>query len=395
MLNLLDLKEVFSYKTSSTQKDPQTTTSSTSSTSLLRNSSSANLNKENLEEATWIFQKFKESFYELVYKFPRSNYLKENCINNCIEFYLLRKLLPLLGNVSISGIKDLLEKYLSVKNKHNITVRKFVIEALHKKLKDFFTLEQKHFAEEVIKEVLIPCYEKCLEEDDLYYRPLANSDPTSHVDLFEMKYFIVVKLIDLTQLCLDEDNMLKIIKIFEKIILMEKTSSIEILIPVNLISPGSSLPLSLCLTNNSQSLCPNYLYRIINHGLIDVFEKYFYNSSKNFTFCCIEIFEILIKYLEYFYQIQCNHPSSLSSIATETLNNLIQHQNNQNQSQTQSQSNQKYFNYYATIRRDVFEFLLRIRSNSYGKVLLVNRTQKRKYLESKYLILNLWYEDFF
>lgn len=97
--------------------------------------------------------------------------------------------------------------------------------------------------------------------------------------------------------------------------------------------------------------------------------------------------------MEYYYHLQYNvnplgqitpqGPSSLSAMAAESLTQLQQHQ-------IQAQTNPKYFNYYATIRRDIFEFLLRIRSNKQGKVLLINRLNRRKYQESKYLILSLW-----
>jgi hypothetical protein len=147
LLNLLDSKEVFSYKTSSAATSTSTTSkveisspsvssvisvqanqitaasasSSASSlsggtgaggASVLRNSSNVNLTREsNIEDMTWIFQKFKQSFYEIIYKFSHANYLKDSCLNNCIDFYLNRKLLPRYGNESIKNLKELLEKY--------------------------------------------------------------------------------------------------------------------------------------------------------------------------------------------------------------------------------------------------------------------------------------------
>lgn len=211
LLNLLDLKDVFSYKT---------TNKETTNQSLLRNASSASLNKENIDESTLIFQKFKESFYDLVYKFPRANYLKDNCINNCIDFYLMRKFLPIYSSQSIDGIRTLLEKYLKIKNQYNITVRKFVIDVLHRKIKEYYNMDHKSFIEQLIKEVLLDMYEMVIVEDDSNYRSLShNVDKSMHVnDLFEMKYFIILKLIELINFCQDQENVLKIIKIFEKVI---------------------------------------------------------------------------------------------------------------------------------------------------------------------------------
>jgi hypothetical protein len=157
LLNLLDSKEVFSYKTSSAATSTSTsgvggggggvkveifspsvssvisvqanqiTAASASSSasslsggagagaggaSVLRNPSNVNLTREsNIEDMTWIFQKFKQSFYEIIYKFSHANYLKDSCLNNCIDFYLNRKLLPRYGNESIKNLKELLEKY--------------------------------------------------------------------------------------------------------------------------------------------------------------------------------------------------------------------------------------------------------------------------------------------
>lgn len=111
LLNLLDTKEVFSYKTSSSSQSQLTAGTSSSqpplqqATSSLPSAASASslysqtgqqqsttsqlvsistsslhrnvaMSRENLDDPTWIFYKFKSSFYELVYKFPHANYLK-------------------------------------------------------------------------------------------------------------------------------------------------------------------------------------------------------------------------------------------------------------------------------------------------------------------------------
>ncbi|CAF0862230.1 unnamed protein product [Brachionus calyciflorus] len=381
LLNLLDLKDVFTYKTSNKENLNQ----SNSNQSLLRNASTASLNKENIDESTLIFLKFKESFYDLVYKFPpASNYLKDNCINNCIEFYLQRKFLPIYGSVSINGIKELLEKYLSIKNQFNINVRRYVVDALHRKIKEYFNIDQKSFVEQLVKEVVLNTYETTLVEDDSNYR--NNSDKSNVlIDLFEMKYFLILKLIDLIHLCQDEENNYKIIKIFDKVMCMERVSSVELLVPHNIIALSAQN--QLVLINQSQSNCLNYLYKIIINGLMEIFEKYF---SKKFTKCIIEIFNILVKYLEYYYltqysfnnamMINSNNPSSLMSIAAES---LPMH------SQWQAQTSPKFYNYYSTIRKEIFEFLLRIRSNRNNKVMLINRVNRRKSTESKYLMLNI------
>ena len=47
----------------------------------------------------------------------------------------------------------------------------------------------------------------------------------------------------------------------------------------------------------------------------------------------------------------------------------------------------KNFNYYAQIRRDIFDFLFRIRSDKDNRVYLLNKIDRKKYTNSKYLVL--------
>ncbi len=232
LLNLLDSKEVFAYKAGSASQPISINTiphnnssgslSSLATNSLLRNSGSAQLNKDNLGEAAWTFQNFKDSFYELVYKFPNPVYLKDNCINNCIDYYLQKKLLPAFGVESLNGIKDLLEKYFSIKNKHTCFVRKFLIDTLHKRIKSFYQNDNSTFAHDLIGNILLPIFELSVEEDDLHYRSFVDQQQESNhlqifTELFEMKNFIVMKLIELTDICHDENNLISIVKIFEKV----------------------------------------------------------------------------------------------------------------------------------------------------------------------------------
>ena len=128
-----------------------------------------------------------------------------------------------------------------------------------------------------------------------------------------------------------------------------------------------SPPQSSSIPTSSQSV--HYMHRLIN-GLIELFEKHFHSTLNCFTKSCIKIFDILTRYLESFYP-RLPQPSSTAPSLEIT------------------QLHSRLFNYYATIRRDIFEFLLRIRSDSNNKVLLSSRTDRRKFTESKFLILHL------
>ena len=395
LLNLLDKKEVFAYKTSK-----QDTTAGQN------------------DDMTWLFQRFKESFYDLVYKFPFANkYLNQNCINNCIEFYFQRKLLPSFGKETIKQISIILDKYLNIKNRYSINVRKYIVETIHRRLKEYYGGDQKIFTQDIISQAILPLYERVIVEDDEYFHATEHNNDYSVSDLIEMKYLLVTKLIELTFYCNIETSMLKIIRIFDKIIQMEKTSSIELLtiMPINSSSSQTNLILSPPPPTSSQTLpiqqqqqqsnpsqSLNYLNKIINQGLIEIFEKHFSstNNEHNFTLCCVEIYNILTKYLEYYYNHQYNQlfsNTSTNSITNSASNSLIRTHSSsfadQPTSIIQQQQSQiaqlKFFNYYANIRKDVFEFLLRIRSDKCKKLLLLNRNNRRKLIESKYLLITI------
>lgn len=201
---------------------------------------------------------------------------------------------------------------------------------------------------------------------------------------------------------------------------MERTSSVDILLgpcsliqttsntsvitnnpqQVGLINSTTSTFLALTSTTATITQSLNYLYKIIVFGLIEVFEKHFSTHLSNishFSTSVIRIFNILVDYLDAQYShssiglssntpvpVNNNLPSSLSTIATETLAAAAHNLHSQ-----LLQPQAKYFNYYATIRKEIFEFLLRLRSDNCGKALLMNKIHKLKFQESKYLHLSL------
>ena len=162
---------------------------------------------------------------------------------------------------------------------------------------------------------------------------------------------------------------------------MEKTCSVENLFSAfhdsQIVSLSSSHLSTSLLSLNSTSpsinpQCINYLYRIIVNGLIEVFERLHFGSTNNsFNFTTIRIFTILVRFLKEQYdecvfssqsktlqvsfQSQC--PSSLSTIAA----NAINEKNLKNSFLQQP----KYFNYYASIRKEILDFFLRLRLISF------------------------------
>ena len=143
------------------------------------------------------------------------------------------------------------------------------------------------------------------------------------------------------------------------------------------ISPSSTsilnTPSATAQSQPNQSTTITYLSKAIN-GLIAIFESNFTKQHQlqyiNSTKCCIEIFNILVTYIDNYY-INTSYLSPLSSSSSLLL------------------SQSKYFNYYASIRKEIFEFLLRIRSDPHKKCLLVNRNNRRTSKQSQYLLLTL------
>lgn len=111
----------------------------------------------------------------------------------------------------------------------------------------------------------------------------------------------------------------------------------------------------------------NYINKIINHGLMELFERHFSCSAKSnpFSNCTKLIYNILTDYLDMYYSKISNQQASPPSNSVSTLSNLA----SESLIVQQAQFNPKFFNYYAAIRRDIFEFLLRIRSDKNGRVL--------------------------
>ena len=139
------------------------------------------------------------------------------------------------------------------------------------------------------------------------------------------------------------------------------------------LSPSSTSILntqsSISQPQSNQTTTITYLSKVIS-GLIAIFEANFSKQQyMNSTICCIEIFKILVTYIDNYYA----STSSLSPMSSSS-SSVLQ---------------PKYFNYYASIRKDVFEFLLRIRSDSHKKCLLVNRNNRRTSKQSQYLMLTL------
>lgn len=189
---------------------------------------------------------------------------------------------------------------------------------------------------------------------------------------------------------------------------MERVSSVEILLGssavVQMASPmaGGHISASLLCLNVPAStinpMCVNYLHRVIVNGLVEFFERLHFDiHHQNLSsHTAIRIFNILVRFLKGQYDMLSNaqqqeatlaamnsqFPSSLSAIAANAIN--------QKKQMFSTIQHPKYFNYYASIRKDVFEFFLRLRSDKFGKLLLVNKQNPRRILKSKHLHLVMY-----
>lgn len=119
------------------------------------------------------------------------------------------------------------------------------------------------------------------------------------------------------------------------------------------------------MTSASNQANITYLSKAIS-GLMNIFEVNFsgQNQKLSSTKSCLDIFNMLISYLDSYYNNVTNTNNSTST-------------------------HNKYFNYYASIRKDIFEFLLRIRSDNSNRCVLINRQNRRTSKQSQYLSLTL------
>jgi hypothetical protein len=131
------------------------------------------------------------------------------------------------------------------------------------------------------------------------------------------------------------------------------------------------------------------LFKTIN-SLIDLFE---YCFNQNYNKNCIQIYYILIKYVETFYQTKYDQLVVKSPTASTTTSpTLIQQSTNKliivpsSQIVKKQEFDQPVEQY--EIRRNIFEFLTRIRSDEQKKLYLLPKINDRKKIKiSKSLTL--------
>jgi hypothetical protein len=197
--------------------------------------------------------------------------------------------------------------------------------------------------------------------------------------------------------------------------------------------PGSKQTTTTTTTSQTQQLINylhlTYLTRLVN-GLIEISDKFFTSKDKELSGCCLQIYNILINYLEAYYnppvvkplnnlmntsQVANIYPfTSASSVLNQrvTTNTNINTNNNMTSSSVISsntssgpvssintlildqqgismqQQQIKILNHQANIRQSIFELFLRIRSDKNRRMMLKNRNNdSRKLFKSNYLML--------
>jgi hypothetical protein len=130
------------------------------------------------------------------------------------------------------------------------------------------------------------------------------------------------------------------------------------------------------------------LFKTIN-SLIDLFE---YCFNQNYNKNCIQIYYILIKYVETFYQTKSDQLVKSPTPSTTTSPTSIQQSTNKlivvpsSQIVRKQEFDQPVEQY--EIRRNIFEFLTRIRSDEHKKLYLLPKINDRKKIKvSKSLTL--------
>ena len=147
--------------------------------------------------------------------------------------------------------------------------------------------------------------------------------------------------------------------------------------------------------NQIDQITRSYLTKIFN-SFIDLFET---AISFNYFDVCIELYNKILKHTEHFYmsekdlfdsnamisatsiQSTIKSPTSISNLkSTESLNHLEMQMH---------QSSNKVLS--SEIRREIFDFLLRLRTNENGYLCVISRNDRKKLKASKFLKLKLQY----
>lgn len=140
------------------------------------------------------------------------------------------------------------------------------------------------------------------------------------------------------------------------------------------------------------------------NSLIDLFE---YCLNQNFNSSCIQIYSILVHYLELYYQNKpflTLSPTNATHIITtpqqqhkllnqlESINNTSSVQQlHKTYSQTVIENQQQP--QQQDIRKNVFDFLMRLRSDERHQLFLLCKNDRKKLKLSKYLILSMRFEN--
>ena len=140
------------------------------------------------------------------------------------------------------------------------------------------------------------------------------------------------------------------------------------------------------------------------NSLIDLFE---YCLNQNFNSSCIQIYSILVHYLELYYQNKpflTLSPTNATNIITtpqqqhkllnqlESINNTSSVQQlHKTYSQTVIENQQQP--QQQDIRKNVFDFLMRLRSDERHQLFLLCKNDRKKLKLSKYLILSMRFEN--
>lgn len=232
----------------------------------------------------------------------------------------------------------------------SINIRKFCIDIVFRKINELDKYEFKTLKEIMIFKVI----------DSL----LNDIHLEQEVDF---KAYLMEKLVDLSKNSKSEENYLKIINIFD----------------IYLRQPSNDLLI--------QS-------KIINNGLIDLFEICL---NLNQIKPCARIFNILVSYLMNYYaklnEIQrefnrlqtSSETLSFKSPPSLATSNIITNQNETNRKSDPCLSSpDKRIITNESIRFDIFDFLLRLRSNEKRKLYL-NDKKRTKKIYSNYLMLKI------
>ena len=223
--------------------------------------------------------------------------------------------------------------------------------------------------EEVVDHVLVPTFTNIHREQS-----------------YELKIYVITNLFEISKKCENQKQLASLLEIFEKVSSLTNFDLNLNFFYLKVISE------EIAGNNNESNLLLTKTVQI----LIELFD---YCSYRLFTIDCVQIYEILVKFLEAHYERRSQLPLSPTNIVnlvttspqsspaatTTSPTSVVQQLNRITPSAKKPEVVEQY-----EARKNIFDFLMRIRSDEHKQFYLLTKQDRKKSKVHRYLILTTY-----